>query len=293
MQIVTDTGMDLYLEPAHMPEIEIHVVRHTISLAGKHYRSGQDIQADELYRLLLETDQYPTTSLPSTGEFVELYRRLAAIDPDILSIHMSSGLSGVVNAAQAAAELVPEADITIVDTKTLSAVLGWQVAAAAQAVQSGWSKERIVGLVEDIGAASESMYTLDELRYLIHGGRIGHMRGLLASVLKIKPLIGVDKKEGKYVQLGMARTFRRAVRELVDLVSELYPPGSALRIQVLHSYNPEGALMLREQLDQRFDCHWLPLGTLSPVLGAHTGPSMVGVACAPLAVFADLPAGQL
>jgi len=202
---------------------------------------------------------------------------------------MTSGLSGTFNAAQAGAATVPEANITLVDTKTLSAAAGWQVEAAARALKAGWSKEQALALVERIGAASESIYTLKELQYLIHGGRISHMKGLIASVLNLKPLIGVEKVNGTYVQLGQARTFKRAVKGLVDLIGQQHAPGSALRVQVLHSYNPEGAAMLRELVDQRFDCTWLPVSPMSLVLGAHTGPTMVGVGYAPLATFADIP----
>ncbi|HEC34254.1 MAG TPA: hypothetical protein ENI37_06005, partial [Chloroflexi bacterium] len=92
-----------------------------------------------------------------------------------------------------------------------------------------------------------------------------------------------------YVQLGQARTFKRAIRGLVKCVAEQYAPGSALRVQVGHSHNPGGAAMLREQLERLFECTWLPVVALSPVLGAHTGPSMVGVAYAPQAAFADIP----
>jgi DegV family protein with EDD domain len=133
------------------------------------------------------------------------------------------------------------------------------------------------------------LYTLKELKYLIHGGRISHLKGLIASVLNLKPLIGVEKEGGTYVQLGQARSFKGAVKGLVDLIAGQHAPGSALRTQVLHSHNSEGAAMLREQVDRRFECSWLPVGPISLVLGAHTGPSMVGVAYAPQAVFADLP----
>jgi len=248
-----------------------------------------DIRPDEFYRLLAATDSLPITSQPSAGDFAETYRRLAVTDPDILSIHMSSGLSGTVNAARAGAALVPEVNVTIVDTKTLSAAAGWQVEAAARAVEAGWTKERVLALMERIGKASDSVYTLKELKYLIHGGRISHMKGLIASVLNIKPLIGVEKEGGTYVQIGQARTFKRAVKGLVDLMAKQHAPGSALRVQVLYSDNPEGAAMLREQVDRRFDCTWLPVGPMSLVLGAHTGPSMVGVAYAPVEAFADMP----
>lgn len=287
MQIVSDSGMDL--SPEQRAGLDIHVIPLSITLDGQSYRSGVDIQPAEFYRLLAATDSFPTTSQPSAGDFAQIYRRLAATDPDILSIHMSSGLSGTVNAARAGAKLVPEANVTIVDTKTLSVALGWQVEAAARALKAGWSKEQILALMERIGAATNSIYTLKELRYLIHGGRISHMKGLIASLLNIKPLIGVEKAGGTYVQLGQARTFKRAIRGLVKCVAEQHAPGSALRVQVGHSHNPGGAAMLREQLERLFECTWLPVVALSPVLGAHTGPSMVGVAYAPQAAFADIP----
>jgi len=289
MQIVTDSGTDLWLPPEQVAELDIHIVPLIVTLEGKSYREGVDIQPEEFYRLLAGTDSLPITSQPSAGDFAETYRRLAVTDSDILSIHMTSGLSGTYDAAQVGAKMVPEAKVTHVDTKTLSAAAGWQVEAAARAAKAGWSKERILALMERIGAASESMYTLSELKYLIHGGRISHMKGLIASVINLKPLIGVEKENGTYVQLGQVRTFKRAVKRLVDLMASQHASGSALRVQVLHSHNPEGAAMLREQIDQRYDCTWLPGGPMSLVLGAHTGPSMVGVAYAALVTFADIP----
>jgi len=121
MQIVTDSGTDLSLSPEQKAELGIHVVPLIVTLDGNSYREGVDIQPGEFYLLLAASDSLPITSQPSAGEFADLYRRLAATDPDILSIHITSGLSGTFNAAQAGAQLVPEANITHVDTKTLSA----------------------------------------------------------------------------------------------------------------------------------------------------------------------------
>jgi DegV family protein with EDD domain len=131
----------IYLPPEQMTELNIHIAPLVVTLDGKSYREDADIQPDEFYPLLAATDSLPTTSQPSAGDFAEIYRRLTAADPDILSIHMTSGLSGTVNAAKASAELVPEANVTVVDTKTLSAAAGWQVVAAARAVKAGWSKK--------------------------------------------------------------------------------------------------------------------------------------------------------
>ncbi len=287
MQIVSDRGMDL--SPEQMAGLEIHLVPLILTLEGKSFRSGVDIQPDEFYRMLAATESFPTTSQPSASDFAEMYRRLAATDPDILSIHISSGLSGTVNAAKAGAAMAPEANVTIVDTKTLSAAEGWQVETAARASKAGWPKERILSLLERVSAATDTLYTLATLKYLIHGGRISHLKGLIASVLNIKPLIGVEKAGGTYVQHGQTRTLDRAILKMADHVAAKYSPGTAMRFQIVHGDNARGAAMLRERLDQLFKCTWLPTVSVAPVLGAHTGPGLVGVVYALQAAFADMP----
>lgn len=288
-QIVTDSGADLILPAGRTEKLNFHVVPLSVTLEDSTYREGVDIQPVEFYELLGGTDALPVTSQPSAGDFSEIYRKVGSDDPEIISIHISSGLSGTVNAARAGATMVPEVDVTVVDTKTLSAASGWQVEAALRGARAGWEKERILALMEQVSRASDSLYTLKELRYLIHGGRISHIKGLVASILNIKPLMGVEKEGGTYVQLGQARTFRRAIEGVVDLIEQQHGQGSALRVQVLHSHNPEGAKSLREQMERRFDCDWWPVGAISLVLGAHTGPSLVGIAYAPLAELPDLP----
>lgn len=131
MQIVTDSGTDLNFTPEQAAEFNVHIVPLHVTLDEKSFREGVDIQPQDFYQLLAETDSLPITSQPSAGEFADLYRRLATKDPDILSIHMTSGLSGTYNSALAGAEMVPEANVTHVDTKTLSAAAGWQVEASS------------------------------------------------------------------------------------------------------------------------------------------------------------------
>ncbi|MDD4924113.1 MAG: DegV family protein [Dehalococcoidales bacterium] len=288
MQIVTDSGTDVFMSSEQMKELRINVVPLNITLDGKTYRDGVDIKPQEFYPLLAGSKGLPKTSQPSPGDFVNIYRNLAKEDPEILSIHMSSGLSGTLNAAQVAARMVPEANITHVDTKTLSVASGWQVEAAARAIKKGWPKEKILDLLKRIGDATEIVYTLKELKYLIHGGRISHIKGLIASVLNIKPFIGVEKERGTYIQLGQAITFERAIAGIVDLIAKQHQPGSALRVQVMHTYNPESANVLRDMIDKIFKCTWLPTGSISVALGAHPGPSMIGVVYAPASVFEEI-----
>lgn len=289
MHIVTDSGTDHNFSPQEAADHNVHTVPLNVTLDGNSYQEGVDIEPADFYKLLANTKSLPITSQPSAGQFAELYRRLVPSNPDILSIHISSGLSGTYNSALAGAQMVPEANVTHVDTKTLSAPAGWQVEAAARALKAGWSLDRVLGLLKRIGEACESIYTLDELKYLIHGGRISHMKGIIASLIKIKPMIGVEKVNGTYAQLGQVRTFKGALRGLVEQMKKKHPLGSDLRVQVLHSQNPEGAHYLRDQIDKLFNCNWLPMGPMSLVLGAHTGPSMVGVGFASQEVFDEVP----
>ncbi len=287
MQILTDRGADFSTE--QLLNLDITFAPLLIILDDKTYRSGVDIQPDEFYTLLSSTESLPTTSLPSAGEFAEIYREMAKTDPDILSIHISSGLSGTSAAAQMGAGLVPEANVTVVDTKTLSGAEGWQVEAAFKAIKAGWSKEKIVDFLKQVSDATDLLYTLSDLKYLIHGGRISHIKGLLAQALNIKPIIGVEKVLGKYEQFGQARTFSRTVSHIVDLIAKQHEPGTALRVQIMHAANPVGAEALREQIDKLFDVEWLPTSPIAPVLGAHTGPTLVGCVFAPQSLFAALP----
>lgn len=289
MHIVTDSGMDMFLPESELPRQTIHVVRHAVTLNGRTYLSGLDLQATELYQMLARNGGFPTTSQPSVGDFAEVFRKLAASDRQIICINMSSGLSGTADSARAAAALVPEAEVTVIDSKTLSGVLGWQVAAAAHAASAGWPAARIVDLVDQIVAVSDSVFTLNDLTYLVHGGRISHMKGLIASVLKLRPMIGVAKGSGAYEQLGQERTFAGALKGLVDIVQRKHPPQTALRVQIVHAANPEGATMLRNHMAERFRCTFLPDATISPVLGAHTGPTLVGVGFAAQADYPSIP----
>jgi DegV family protein with EDD domain len=283
MQIVTDRGADI--SDAQLNEVPVHYAPLRVTLLDKTFESGVNLYPDQFYQMLSETEAYPTTSTPAIGDFVDLYRRLAVTDPEILSIHISSGLSSTFSVAQSAAAMVPEAKVTFFDSKTLSCPLGWQIEAAARAIRSGMKIDEILNLLEKVRQSTFGLFTLSSLKYLIHGGRISHLKGLVASLLNIKPVIGPDKEEGKYITFGQEMTFRRALQKIVDVIGETHARGSAMRIQLLHGKNLEGVEMLKEIINRQFECHWLPVMPVAPVLGAHTGPSLTGLAAGPQALF--------
>jgi DegV family protein with EDD domain len=288
MQIVTDSGFDL--SPAQQNEVNLNTLPLKITLSGVSYRSGIDIKSEEFYQLLSETKDMPITSVPSPGEFLEIYRNIAPNDPDILSIHISSGLSGTFNSARMAAEEMKEdANITLVDTRSLSVEMGWQVEAAVRGIKAGWDKGKILNLMTQVREWSEIVFTLPDLSYLIHGGRISHLKGLLASLLGIKPLIKVDKSHGKYQDIDKARTFKRAIEAIPAYITKKFAEGTPLRVQIGHANNPEAADLLRTATEKLFPCEWLPDCSISPVLGAHTGRGLVGLVFAPQETMPTFP----
>lgn len=281
MQIVTDSGYDL--SPEQVKGFPIHTLPLKLTLSGVTYRSGIDIQPEEFYQLLEKTDDMPITSVPSPGEFIELYQKVAQHDPDILSIHISSGLSGTYNAAKTAADQVEGLNITLVDSLSLSAEMGWQIEAAIDGINAGKGLNKILETIAQIRKQSEMVFTLPDLSYLIHGGRISHLKGLLASLLGIKPIIGVNKSDGKYDDLRKSRTFKKAIQDIPLYIQSKFPEGTPLKAQVGHAGNPEAAEQLKQATESLFKCHWLPDVSISPVLGAHTGRGLVGLVFAPMA----------
>ncbi len=289
MQIVTDGACDLAAEQTQ--GLDFHIIPLRLTLDGKTYLSGVDVQASEFYEMLNQTSAMPSTTQPSAGEFAEIYRNLARSDPEILSIHLASGLSGTINAARAGAAMVPEARVTIFDSRLLSAPLGWQVVAAARAAKAGWSMERILALLDHLREQSIGMCTLQVLKYVVHGGRVGHLKGWVGSLLNIKPIITFDKVDGKTEQAGQEVTFRRAILRMADLVTRWQKPGSRLVVQLLYGADRTVIDPVRERLSQLFDCQWLPSHTLAPIFGCHSGPGVAGVAFVPLEAWEKIPGG--
>lgn len=278
MKIVTDSGADISFEECKA--LGITMLPLKVDLDGVSYKSGIDIDPEEFYDLMDASSSMPITSTPSVGEFVEVYKRLAAEDPEILSVHLSSGLSATFNTAVQAAAMVPEAKITLIDTLTLSAGTGWQLRAASAMMLAGAKLDEIVSTMRKIQDAAYAFFTLPDLKYLIAGGRISHLKGLLASLLGIKPVIEVSKEDGKYYDKVKKRSFNKAIDGITELIHKMHPEGTELVAQIVSAANPSGAEQLKASMEKVFKIDWRPTTTLGTALGAHTGRGMVGIICA-------------
>jgi DegV family protein with EDD domain len=285
MKIVTDAAANLSAEK--VAELGVSVVPFQVTFMGQTYRDGVDIKPADLYRLYSQhPNEFSLTSQPSVGDFLSLYQQLGT--EEILSIHLSSGLSGTYSSAEHAARTLTDRIITTVDSRTVGPALGWMVETAANGLKLGLSKERILEAVQRVKENTITMVTFSDIRHLIHSGRVSHLQGIFASLLKIKPIIGMNPEDGRYSNVGMDMTLSRAVRRMVGVVQHRFG-GQKLRVQLMHGDNLPGAELLKEAVVEILDSVLEPLVPVTLVLGAHAGPTVVGLAAAPLSLF-DLPA---
>jgi DegV family protein with EDD domain len=285
MKIVTDCAADMPAE--EMEQLGITQAPLFIQFPEGEVNSA-DITADAFYdRLEAMRPQIPTTALPSTGLFVDIYRKLAQTDRKILSIHISSGLSGTINSAREGGEQVkPDADVQFWDTLTLSGGERFQVMAAALASKAGWTFDAIKERLEKIREKIEVIYTLDTLEYLARGGRIGRVKALAGAILNLKPVIRVDT-DGKYSTVTTGRTLSKTMGAIVEHLYEKYAQ-TPVWVTVLHGRFADKAEILTGELTSKLNVVKLEVMRISPVLGVHTGPGIVGAAVIPMELMGDL-----
>jgi DegV family protein with EDD domain len=286
MKIVTDCAADLTAE--ELEELDI-----TSAPLFIHFPEGEvsatEITADEFYnRLEAMRPAIPSTAQPSSGMFEELYRKLAETSQSIFSVHISSGLSGTINSARVGGEQAKEvAEVSFWDTLTLSGGERFQVMAAALADRAGWTMAQIQERLTEIRANTEVIYTLETLEYLARGGRIGRVQALMGSLLKLKPVINVSHEDGKYNTVTKARTIPAALEALTDNLVQIYNK-TPVWVNVLHGRFQQGAEMLSEMAEERLNVAKIEISRISPVLGVHTGPGIVGAAVVPMSLMEDL-----
>ncbi len=285
MKIVTDCAADLPSE--ELESLGIIQAPLYIQFPEGEVNSA-DISADEFYnRLEAMRPAIPSTAQPSSGIFSEIYRKVADASKNILSIHISSGLSGTINSARMGAEHLKEAVVNVFDSMTLSGGERFQVLTAAKATKKGWDLKAILERLERIRDNTEVIYTLETLEYLARGGRIGRVQALMGSVLKIKPIIRVDHKDGKYSTVAKGRTVAQNLGTIVEHIADMY--GSIpLWATVLHGRLGESAEALSKSMQERLNIKKMEVLRISPVLGVHTGPGIVGTAVMPMELVEDL-----
>lgn len=254
-----------------VPIIPLHV-----HFPDADYREKFDITSSQFYAKLKTASGLPTTSQPSIGEFLVFYDELLKKARSIVVFTMSAKMSGSYQSGLQAAELLPDADITVIDSQSVLAAEGLAVIEAVQAARAGKSRREIVALSHDVIRRTEFLFTVGTLHYLHKGGRIGGAAALVGSLLQIKPILCIT---GGLVQpFERVRTRPKAMERLVEIMRTRVRPDEPVHVGVMHGDCQADGEYLMEAISKSFNCREIYFTEIGPVVGVHTGPGTVGMA---------------
>lgn len=280
--LVTDSTAGL--SPDFVREYDVRIVPLYVKIGETSYRDGIDITAEELYARLPTMAPLPTTSQPSVGDFAAVYGELVQQGAsNIISVHLSAGISGTVNSAQLAAAQFKDTPIEVVDTRCAAGVASTAVEGAGRALKAGASFEQALQVAYNVIDRGKTVFTLDTLEYLYKGGRIGGASALLGSLLQFKPLLYF--KDGRIDALERVRKSSRALTRMVEVMAEWLATDEPVRAVIMHAACQERAEQLAEIVRQRLNIADLRVTILTPVLGVHCGNGTLGLFCCPVSAL--------
>jgi len=271
--VVTDSVA--CVPPELVERYDIHVVPFHVIWDGKDYRDGVDMTPAEFYRLFCQNKAFPTTAQPSLADFVRTYARLSEKADGIVSIHVPAELTGAIDVARKAAEEAASVPVRVVDSRMATMAQGFIVLEAAKTAAAGGTLDEVVAAAEAMVSRVDFFATLDDLKHLHRGGRIGEAATLLGSKLRINPILSLA--HGRVRVLGVARTRRNAVEKMIEMMWEKVAD-RPLHASVFHGDALTEAERIADEIQSRFNCVEFYVTEFTPVMGAHTGPGVLGLA---------------
>jgi len=275
IKIVTDSTAGL--PQAMIRENDIRVIPLYVHFGEQAFKEGIEISNEQFYERLTKAEQLPTTSQPSVGEFYEVFKDLTEAGYEVVTLTISSKLSGTWNSAMAAQEMLPGAPISVVDSLSTSAGMALMIEAALEAIATGATHQQVAALLEQIKGQVHVLFVVDTLEYLAKGGRIGNAKAWMGTVLKIKPILILQ--EGAIEPCEQVRSKQKALIRLQELIEErVGGQGQQARVGVVHGMAPDVAQAVKQEISARLHCREPRVAEVGPVLGTHTGPGVIGVA---------------
>ncbi|MET3850222.1 DegV family protein [Paenibacillus sp. OAE614] len=275
--IVTDSTADIPEDIAK--QHDIHVVPLRLMFGEDTFEDGVDISAEVFYKRLVQSEQLPTTSQASPADYMQVYQEIMNEYPGspIISIHISSGLSGTYQSATIAKSMLEgDPDITIVDSKSASYGFGLLVVHAARLAAEGKTAEEIVRSVEEVRRQRKLYFLVDTLEYLQKGGRIGKAAAMIGNLLNIKPILSIDE-EGIIYAVEKVRGRKKALARILERFREDLGGVQNINVAVGHTADPASAEPVLEDLSRDFRLQEVVLTNIGPVVGTHVGPGTLAV----------------
>jgi len=273
IKIIADTtcGLPLF----ELAEMGVDVIPQIIIFDGKPYRDDTEIDTPTFLSKLKEAKELPKTSAPPPAMYEPLFQKYAEQGHSIVIPTPSKELSGTFRSAEVAAEAVPEADVHILDTRTVAGGLGVLVKKAKTWADEGEDPESIVHNLGNLSKREVVYFLVDTLEYLYKGGRIGNAAYLIGSMLQMKPILSID--DGKVTAVEKQRTSTKAFNRIKELVFEQCPHGEQSLITVSHCGGKERAEQLAAELSEVLEIDHIPVYEVPPAIVVHGGPGIIEV----------------
>jgi DegV family protein with EDD domain len=270
--VVTDSTA--YIPKELREQLNIHMIPLSVIFGQETYREEIDISAAEFFEEV-KTRDLPTTSQPPIGQFVELFEKLAADYDAVISIHLSSGISGTYQGALAAADMVEGIKVYAFDSEISCMVQGFYALEAAEWSNQGKTAEEIIRRLEQMKETVKAYFIVDDLSHLQRGGRLSSAQAIIGSLLQVKPLLHfVDKK---IVPFEKIRTLKKAMKRVAELLGEAVKSGEAYRAVIIHANREIEANEWKKELESEFPNVEFMISYFGPVIGTHLGEGSMGL----------------
>jgi len=268
IQIITDSTAYFTKEEAEKRNID--VVPLSVNFEGEVITEGFPGEFEYFFEKLKTSSEFPTTSQPSTDAFIKVFERALSNDKEIITIVISSKLSGTYDNACMAASMLSSDKITIIDSETSVSNLRFLVEIAWELAQEGKSRQEIVEVIMKEKEKAGIRLTVDNLEYLKRGGRLTGTQAFVGTMLNIKPIISL--MEGKLIPVEKVRGKKKAIKSMMDSI-----PDNVKKISVCHVLNIEEAEEIKKILQEKYPHASVSVDELGPVVGSHLGPKAIGI----------------
>ncbi|MGS2778893.1 DegV family protein [Robertmurraya sp. GLU-23] len=269
--VVTDSTA--YIPKDLRDKLDIHMIPLSVIFGTETYREEVEITASEFFGKV-KNRELPTTSQPPVGEFVQLFEQLSKDYDSVVSIHLSSGISGTFQGAISAGEMVENIDVFAFDSEISCMVQGFYVLEAAQMAQEGKGPDEIMARLEEMKKTLYAYFMVDDLSHLQRGGRLSSAQALIGSLLQVKPLLHFQNK--KIVPFEKIRTRKKAMRRMVDLLVEA-SAGEQYRAVIIHANREQEANEWKKELEAELPNVEFVISYFGPVIGTHLGEGSMGL----------------
>jgi DegV family protein with EDD domain len=271
--IVTDSTA--YIPKELRDRLNIHMIPLSVIFGGETYQEEVDITASEFYEEVSIQEKLPTTSQPPVGQFVELFEKLSTDYDAVISIHLSSGISGTYQGAVQAGEMVKSIKVYPYDSEISCMIQGFYAIEGAKLAREGKTADEIVGLLDEMKESVQAYFMVDDLAHLQRGGRLSQAQAIIGSLLQVKPLLHfVDKV---IVPFEKIRTKKKALKRVEGILEEAVKSGEAYQASIIHANREDEAIEWKNELEEKYPNVEFNVSYFGPVIGTHLGEGSMGM----------------